>query len=78
LQAFDGGVEMRIVDDGVGFVAGERARIGLGLRSIDERVRFVGGTVQLESRPGQGTSLLVRVPLEGPSRPRVAPLPYEH
>jgi len=77
LQAFDRGVEMRIVDDGVGFVAGDRARIGLGLRSIDERVRFFGGTVQLESRPGQGTSLFVRVPLEGPSRP-VAPLAYEH
>ena len=78
LQAFDGGVELRIVDDGVGFVAGERARTGLGLRSINERVRFVGGTVQLESRPGQGTSLLVRVPFEGPSGPGVAPLPYEH
>ena len=38
-------------------------RIGLGLRSIDERVRLVRGTVQLESRPGHGTSLLVRVPL---------------
>ena len=63
LAAIDGGVELRIDDDGVGFVVGDRARIGLGLRSIDERVRLVGGTVQLESRPGHGTSLLVRVPL---------------
>lgn len=68
LAAIDGGVELRIVDDGVGFVAGERTPIGLGLRSINERVRLVGGTVQLESQPGHGTSLLVRVPLEGPSR----------
>ncbi len=68
LAAIDGGVELRIVDDGVGFVAGERTPIGLGLRSIDERVRLVGGIVQLESQPGHGTSLLVRVPLEGPSK----------
>ena len=69
LQGIDGGVELRIVDDGVGFVAGERVRSGLGLRSIEERVRLVGGTVQLESRPGQGTSLLVRVPIEGALKP---------
>ena len=68
LAAIDGGVELRIVDDGVGFIAGERTPIGLGLRSINERVRLVGGTVQLESQPGHGTSLLVRVPLEGPSK----------
>ena len=69
LAAIDGGVELRIADDGVGFAAGEGARQGLGLLSMDERVRLVHGTVQLESRPGQGTSLLVRVPhSKAPSR----------
>ena len=56
-------VELRIVDDGVGFVATERATSGLGLRSIDDRVRLAGGTVGIESRPGAGTSLRVRIPL---------------
>ena len=56
------GVELRIADDGVGFVPGDLTRRGLGLRSIDERVRFMGGHVSVSSRPGQGTSVLVRIP----------------
>jgi signal transduction histidine kinase len=54
-------VELRIMDDGVGFVPASSS--GLGLRSIDERVRFAGGHVTLSSSPGQGTNLLVRIPL---------------
>ena len=56
------GVELAVVDDGVGFVAGERARSGLGLRSIDERVRLTQGSVRVESQPGFGTRLLVQIP----------------
>ena len=68
-------VELIVVDDGVGFVAGERTRGGLGLRSIHERVRFMQGSVSVESRPGEGTTVLVRLPmsaaqdkLAGPAR----------
>ena len=57
------GVELRVVDDGIGFVASERTGSGLGLRSIDERVRLTRGRVTVESRPGHGTDLLVRIPL---------------
>ncbi len=67
LRATNEMVDLSIQDDGMGFTPASGS--GLGLRSIDERVRLVGGTVQLESRPGQGTSLLVRVPIEGASRP---------
>ena len=56
-------VELNIVDDGVGFVAGERTRSGLGLRSIHERVRFLQGNVSVDSRPGEGTTVLVRIPI---------------
>jgi two-component system sensor histidine kinase UhpB len=55
-------VELRVVDDGHGFVTAARAESGLGLRSIEERVRLVRGSVELASQPGQGTRLLVRVP----------------
>ena len=48
----DAGVELRVTDDGIGFVAAERAA-GLGLRSIDERVRLAGGVVSVESQPGR-------------------------
>jgi signal transduction histidine kinase len=56
-------VELNVVDDGVGFVAGERTRSGLGLRSIHERVRFMQGHVSVDSRPGEGTRVLVRIPI---------------
>jgi signal transduction histidine kinase len=56
-------VELSIVDDGAGFVAGERARSGLGLRSIEERARFLRGSGSIDSRPGEGTKVLVRIPV---------------
>ena len=59
----EGVVGLRICDDGVGFVAAERAASGLGLRSIDERVRLFGGDTAVESRPGAGTTITVQIPL---------------
>jgi len=44
------GVELRVVDNGIGFVASERAGSGLGLRSIDERVRLTKGSVTQAAR----------------------------
>ena len=56
-------IELEVVDDGIGFESGSHAPRGLGLRSIDERVRFNKGIARVESHPGQGTSVFVRVPL---------------
>ena len=50
-----------IRDDGKGFDA-QRQR-GLGLLGIEERVGHLGGTVTVESQPGQGTVLRVKLPL---------------
>ncbi|TMC23264.1 MAG: hypothetical protein E6J33_02125 [Chloroflexi bacterium] len=36
----------------------------LGVRSMRERVTKIGGTLTIESAPGQGTCIRVRVPLE--------------
>jgi PAS domain S-box-containing protein len=55
-------VELRVSDDGLGFVAGEKIGGGLGLRSIDERVRLTRGDVQVDSQLGHGTTLRVRIP----------------
>lgn len=57
-----------IEDDGCGFDVDEarvRAMRGehLGLLGLDERVNSVGGTVRLESEPGTGTLLRIRIPL---------------
>lgn len=38
-------------------------RIGNGLRNMKERLRMVGGDCQIESVPGQGTTITLRLPL---------------
>ena len=57
-----------IRDDGAGFdsqqVQTEPGRKGLGLVAMRERVSAIGGTLRIESCRGQGTELLIRVPLE--------------
>ncbi|MBI3970162.1 MAG: hypothetical protein HY332_02635 [Chloroflexi bacterium] len=60
---------VRVRDDGRG-CAPERVQVGLGLSSVAGRVEQLGGTRQLTSAPGQGTTLTVRLPLpEAPRRP---------
>ncbi|MFU8945596.1 sensor histidine kinase [Mycetocola zhadangensis] len=57
----DEGVDIEISDDGVGFdrLSIEPNRLGLRV-SIIERVVAVGGTVELDSAPGQGTRISIR------------------
>jgi signal transduction histidine kinase len=63
-------LELSVRDDGCGFdPAAARRRGGLGLLSIDERVRLVGGVVELSSAPGRGTTVVVRVPFVSRSEP---------
>ena len=62
LTATNDAVELGVSDDGIGFTASERRGSGLGLRSMDERVRLALGSVRVESRPGHGTKVLVRIP----------------
>jgi len=56
------GIELRVEDDGIGFVVSDRTGGGLGLRSMDERVRLSRGHFRVDSQPGSGTTLLVRIP----------------
>jgi PAS domain S-box-containing protein len=58
------GIDLTVRDAGVGFdpeaLANNR---GLGLVSMQERVNLVKGTFSIDSRPGHGTTIHVRVPL---------------
>jgi signal transduction histidine kinase len=57
-------VILTIADDGRGFdLAEARHRHGLGLISLDERVRLVGGRLTIESQSQRGTELRIVVPL---------------
>ena len=54
---------LQIADQGIGFMARDSERGGLGLVSMRERVSFIGGQIVIHSAPGQGTHIGVRVPL---------------
>jgi signal transduction histidine kinase len=65
LSEHDGELELSVADDGRGFdLSSPAASRGLGLVSIDERVRMVHGRVKIDSRPQNGTTLRVWVPRE--------------
>ena len=56
---------LSVSDKGRGFDAKEmRDRVGLGIRSMGERARLVGGRFQIHSEPGKGTRIDVCVPLQ--------------
>ena len=61
LEGRDGHLELSIKDSGTGFNPNERQ--GLGLLSMQERVRLVQGSFSLQSQPGCGTTISVRIPL---------------
>ncbi len=68
LRQMDGGLLLAVRDDGAGFdPAGPGKGRSLGLASMRERVRLVNGTLDIESAPGQGTSVVAWVPAEGVS-----------
>jgi two-component system sensor histidine kinase UhpB len=59
------GLELTVSDDGCGFDLAEAKRAGgLGLLSIDERVRLVRGSLRIDSLPEWGTQVCVQLPLE--------------
>jgi signal transduction histidine kinase len=51
-----------IRDDGIGFDAANSFPGHLGLHSMRERMNKLGGTLHIESVPGQGTRILARLP----------------
>jgi signal transduction histidine kinase len=64
LDAPHGGIVLTVDDDGVGFdpaAPAVRSR-RLGLTSMEERARAMGGTLSIDSRPGSGTRVRLEVP----------------
>jgi signal transduction histidine kinase len=58
-------VSLIIEDDGVGFEQGNGGtpRQGFGLLGMQERAALVGATLQIESAAGEGTTIIVRMPV---------------
>jgi signal transduction histidine kinase len=56
-------VTVAIEDDGVGFDRDNSIRRGLGVLGMEERVRELDGAFEIESQPGQGTHIRIRLPI---------------
>jgi signal transduction histidine kinase/ligand-binding sensor domain-containing protein len=54
-------VEVEVSDNGCG--GAEPRAGGYGMKGMEERARCMGGSLQLSSKPGQGTSVCLRVPV---------------
>lgn len=68
---------LTVMDDGIGFDVEKVKRTrGLGLVSMEERVRIVGGSLSLTTVPGDGARIEAQVPLRRPDGRRTA-VPHE-
>ena len=68
LQGTPGGVTLRVEDSGDGFELNTLNNGGLGLISMEERVRLLSGKLAVRSEPGKGTTLTAFIPLGGDSQ----------
>jgi len=68
LQNVAGSIRCSIRDNGIGFdlpsILAKKGEKGLGLIGMRERLHPFNGTLQIRSTPGQGTELLILIPLE--------------
>jgi signal transduction histidine kinase len=55
-------VEIRIKDDGIGFDS-HAPRKGIGLKNINSRAQLLSGTMAINTAPGEGCELLIKIPL---------------
>jgi signal transduction histidine kinase len=72
LSYLDDMVRLDVRDDGVGFVVGAESTAeatanghGYGLSAMRQRLRRVGGSLEVESGPGAGTAISASVPMSG-------------
>jgi signal transduction histidine kinase/ligand-binding sensor domain-containing protein len=65
LRAEGSWLELRVSDDGAGFDSTAESE-GQGLASISRRAAMMGGKIEVESHPGQGTTVRLRVPCTSP------------
>lgn len=66
VRATDGHVVAEVEDDGRGFEfppSRARADAGLGLVGMEERAAIAGGELEIDSAPGRGTTVRVRLPV---------------
>ena len=66
LHASNGTLSLAIADNGRGIDREQQDEAGLGMVSMDERARSIGGRLTVDSMPGEGTAVRLSVPLRNP------------
>jgi signal transduction histidine kinase len=74
LEESAGDVAFSVEDDGPGFDV-TCARSGTGLQHMSDRLAALGGSLQVDSRPGAGTTITGRIPVTAPLGPASGPPP---
>ncbi len=69
IRKHNGGVSFSVEDDGIGFDVLRAAKVnpderGLGLATMEERARMLGGSLEIWSEKGKGTRISFHVPLK--------------
>jgi signal transduction histidine kinase len=65
LKYSENNVSLEMIDDGKGFEPEAANQSGgFGLQGIKERVQQLGGVMKIDSAPGSGTHLSIRIPVE--------------
>ncbi len=60
---------LSVCDEGNGFDTNQMSsKVGLGIPSMRERVRLLGGQFEIQSEPGKGTRIEVCVPFQHETR----------
>ncbi len=68
VNTVDGGVALTVEDNGRGFeVAEPSAQSGVGLSSMNERLRGIGGTLSVTSIVGRGTTIRAFIEIDSPN-----------
>ncbi|MBN2046937.1 MAG: sensor histidine kinase [Anaerolineaceae bacterium] len=63
LEQTDHQVILQVVDNGSGFDV-EDHKFGIGIKSMQERTNILGGTINFDSKRGQGTAIRIELPME--------------
>ena len=67
LTKFENNIQMRVEDNGVGFEVTSNLsdqNSGYGLFSLSERLKNMGGKLRIDSSPGNGTKVVLSVPVQ--------------
>ena len=63
ISEVEGEIHVEVRDWGIGFIPSQVSEDRFGLQGIRKRVDLLGGRVEIDSTPGQGTRLFVTLPL---------------